>query len=64
MTKRTRPVFRWPVALAASTVVGLSAALVGGPPWAALSWIALGLPVGAIVMLCWRGLRSGRDADA
>ena len=41
-------VFGAPALLAASSAVGLLAALVGDGGWDALSWLALGAPVAAI----------------
>lgn len=41
----------WPIVLALSTVFGLLAALIGeGGIWRCLSWIALALPLGTIVL--------------
>lgn len=44
-------VFRIPTLLAALTVIGLTAGVVGDGVWDALSWLTLGLPL--FVML-WR----------
>ena len=45
-----RRVFGAPLIIAAITVVGLSAALLGGARWQALSWIALAAPLVVIVV--------------
>jgi hypothetical protein len=51
MTERTwLQVFAWPIALAAITCVGLVAALLGGDGvWRWLSWVALAIPIAAVV---------------
>ncbi|MBK5957655.1 hypothetical protein CCR97_05450 [Rhodoplanes elegans] len=54
--------WRWPVALAASTMVGLLAALVGeGGVWWAVSWTALAIPL-LVIIVCVvpRARRTGR----
>jgi hypothetical protein len=44
-------IFRWPLLLAAVSVLGLIGALVGDEAWDALSWICLGsLPVLVVVL--------------
>ena len=45
-----RRVFGAPLIIAAITVVGLCAALLGGAPWAPVSWIALAAPLAVIVV--------------
>lgn len=48
MSRRARshsglwPVFRWPLLLAAASIIGLVAALVGNGAWDVLSWTCLG----------------------
>ena len=49
-----RRTFFWPLVLAILTLVGLVAALVGGEPWRAVSWLALGAPLATIAILCRR----------
>lgn len=52
-------VWRWPVILAAATVLGLGSALLGeGGVWWQLSWVALALPLG-VILYC--GLRARRS---
>lgn len=47
-----RDVWRWPSAIAAATLIGLLAALLGeGGLWWALSWVALSLPL-VVIVLC------------
>jgi len=41
-------VFRWPLALALTSAVGLVSALVGDGAYDAVSWVALGLPCAVI----------------
>jgi hypothetical protein len=49
-------VWRWPVALAALTVFGLLAALLGqDEAWWIVSWIALGVP---LAVVAWALLRA------
>ncbi|MDC7789851.1 hypothetical protein PQJ75_28965 [Rhodoplanes sp. TEM] len=44
--------WRWPIALAASTLLGLVAALVGeGGVWWAVSWAALAVPL-LVILRC------------
>ncbi|NEW88695.1 MULTISPECIES: hypothetical protein [Rhodopseudomonas] len=48
----------WPIALAASTLIGLLAALIGeGGVWRSLCWVALGLPL-ATIAVCLLRLRN------
>ena len=46
--------FGAPLALAVLTLVGLTAALLGGEPWRPVSWVALTIP---LVVLGWRIVR-------
>ncbi|SDI11295.1 hypothetical protein SAMN05216189_1002145 [Pseudomonas delhiensis] len=50
-------VFRWPLALAVLSLVGLVSALVGDGPWDALSWVALGIPLVVILAALARARR-------
>ncbi|MEG7360440.1 hypothetical protein [Pseudomonas citronellolis] len=50
-------VFRWPLALAVLSLVGLISALVGDGPWDALSWFALGIPLVVILAALARARR-------
>ncbi|ANI17596.1 hypothetical protein [Pseudomonas citronellolis] len=50
-------VFRWPLALAVLSLVGLISALVGDGPWDALSWFALGVPLAVILAALARARR-------
>ncbi|MCL6690975.1 hypothetical protein SAMN05216577_124106 [Pseudomonas citronellolis] len=50
-------VFRWPLALAVLSLVGLISALVGDGPWDALSWFALGVPLVVILAALARARR-------
>ncbi len=44
------PIWRWPLALAALTLFGLFSALLGQQGlWLWLAWLALGLPVAALL---------------
>jgi hypothetical protein len=43
--KTMAQIFGWPLLIAASTAVGLVAALLGDGIWDALSWVALAAPV-------------------
>ena len=44
-------IWRWPILLAASTIIGLLSALLGqGGVWWGLSWIALATPLAVITM--------------
>ena len=47
-------VWRMPLALAALTVFGLLAALLGTGVWHLLAWLAMATPVAAVL---WHGLR-------
>ena len=50
-------VWGWPIALAVLSIFGLLSALLGqGGVWWVLSWIALTVPLGVIVV-CLRGPR-------
>jgi hypothetical protein len=42
--KRAPEIFRWPAVVAAVTLFGLIAALVGDGIWDGFSWIGLGVP--------------------
>ena len=54
-------IWRWPALLAALTIFGLSAALLGeGGVWWALSWIALATP---LVVIAIRIRQRRRAAD-
>jgi hypothetical protein len=57
MTSRRPSPWRWPIALATVTVVGLLSALLGDGVWDALSWVALGIPLGVCL---FHGLRARR----
>jgi len=64
MSNRKKPtgqsawrIFRWPLVIALSSVVGLAAALVGDGPYDVLSWVTLGGVV-AVMLEAWR--RAGR----
>jgi len=46
--------WRWPIALALATAVGLLSALLGDAMWDALSWVALGAPVTLAAWFAWR----------
>ncbi len=46
--------WRWPMAIAVVSLVGLLAALVGDGRWDVASWIGLGMP---LATLSWFGLR-------
>lgn len=39
-----RRIFRWPVAIAAASLIGLLSALIGDGAWDALSWAMLAPP--------------------
>ena len=52
--------WRWPIALALLSVIGLVSALLGDGPWDVLSWIALGLPV---VVIIWHAGLTGAPAS-
>ena len=64
-SRRTRRTFGAPILLAALTVFGLLAALLGEGEWHAVAWLALSIP---LVSIAWsvalRGAcsRSGRRA--
>jgi len=47
-------IWRWPIALAIVTAVGLLSALLGDAIWDALSWFALGAPVAVGAWFGWR----------
>jgi hypothetical protein len=51
--------FRMPVILGVISAGGLVSALVGDGPWDAVSWIALGLPIGIIGFYGLRGRSTG-----
>ncbi len=52
-------VWGWPLALAVLTLFGLLAALLGQEgAWLWLSWSALGVPVGAIIVCVARAART------
>jgi hypothetical protein len=52
-------VWRWPLVLAAATMLGLLSALLGeGGAWWALSWIALSTPL-AVIAVCLVRARRG-----
>jgi len=56
--------FRWPLALALVTAVGLVSALVGDGAYDAVSWVGLGLPCITILVALWRtrgGAGQGRE---
>lgn len=49
-------VWRWPLVLAAVTVFGLLAALLGDHgAWRILSWLSLAAPLAVIVRCVWGG---------
>jgi hypothetical protein len=48
-------IWKWPLVLAALTVLGLLAALLGQDAlWWAVSWAALAAPLAVILVCCWR----------
>lgn len=49
--KSTSQIFRWPIFIAAASIVGLVAALVGDGWYDILSWLLLGGTAAAIVHL-------------
>ena len=55
--KRFMRLFGAPLALAALTLAGLTAALLGGEPWSPAAWIALGVP---LAVLFWRIIAAQR----
>ena len=57
MKRNVWRVFRWPLALAVLSLVGLVSALVGDGPWDALSWFALGIPLVVILAALARARR-------
>jgi hypothetical protein len=52
-------IFRWPLLLGFSSIVGLVSALVGDGWWDALSWITLLAPVAVIAGFCVMRRRPG-----
>jgi hypothetical protein len=55
-------VWRWPVIVAATTILGLGSALLGeGGIWWLLSWMALALPLGVILHCALRAQRLRRS---
>lgn len=56
-----RRIFRWPVAIAAATLIGLLSALVGDEAWDALSWVMLAPP--AIIGLLATSGAHGKSAE-
>lgn len=54
MSRSLPQIFAIPAAVAAASVVGLVAALVGDGAWDVLSWLTLGL---AVVLAAWFSLR-------
>ncbi len=54
MTRSAWATFRWPLLVAALSIVGLVSALLGDGPWDALSWIALGAPAAGFGAWCLR----------
>lgn len=55
----TRPLWRWPLALAALSVSGLLSALVSDGLGDAWSWLALGVPVAVMAWFGWGPRRTG-----
>ena len=56
---RVASVWRWPVAIAVASAVGLVSALVADGHWDAVSWLALGVPVVVPAWYAWRPQRPG-----
>ncbi len=52
-------IFRWPIALATTTMVGLVSALIGDGIYDLASWIALGLDL-VVMLAAWRNATRGR----
>lgn len=63
MSRRPIAVWRWPIAIALVSVVGLVAALVEDGAADAVGWIALAIPVGVSAWGCVRALR-GRHGSS
>jgi len=53
-------IFRWPLALAVTSAVGLVSALVGDGAYDALSWLMLALPCAVVAAALWASGRRGR----
>lgn len=51
-------IFRWPLAIALATAVGLVAALIGDGAYDVVSWITLGLTI-VVMIAAWRGWSAG-----
>ncbi|HEU5296215.1 MAG TPA: hypothetical protein VFU71_15660 [Burkholderiaceae bacterium] len=53
--ERAAPVlWRWPIALAVVTAIGLMSALLGDAAWDVLSWFALAAPLVVAAWYAWR----------
>lgn len=50
-------IWRWPLALAATSSAGLVAALVADGVWDFFSWVTLGAPVAITGVAWWRAIR-------
>lgn len=53
-------IFRWPIALALTSALGLVSALIGDGSYDALSWLMLALPAVTIIAALWLAGRGGR----
>lgn len=58
---RSHSVWRVPLALAAMTLFGLLAALLGTGIWRAAAWLTLAVPVMVVVWCVWGGRRRARS---
>lgn len=54
-------VWRWPIAIAMASMVGLVAALIDDGLWDGIAWATLAIPV---LLSCWGCYRAWRSVDA
>lgn len=60
MKRSFQQMWGWPIAIAASTLAGLVAGLVGDDAWDLLAAVALGVPAVACI---WLGTRRHKQAN-